>query len=291
VKRRNLALVIGLTFLAVALPARSAESDPVRVATLCPFVVDALSNAPGRVKVVASVRSSATAAVPEGIADLGNPHTPNVEILASSKARFVVADRLVHAALAPRLEAQGFEVILVDTTSVDGTFAGLLEVGRRVGAGDGLTQAIDEARASLNAASQPRPEKVLALLGMPSSFFVMTRRSWQGDLLQKIGFQNVAGDASGDERMPGFVPLSDEILAGLAPDRVLLVAHGDPRAVQAAFERRIRERGLWLAPATGAPPAVEVLSPDRFLSNPGLALPDVAREVVSRVTPPAVSAP
>lgn len=283
-------LVAVLLFACSTVPALSAPKAPTRVATLCPFVTDALAAANGETEIVASVRRSPTTPVPNGMSDLGNPHTPNLEVLVASGARIVVVDRSMHGPLVPRLEAQGLEIVLMDTSSVEGTFASLLELGRRVGAGDGYAQSVASARATLEAVRPPRSERVLALLGMPSSFFVMTARSWQGDLLARIGFHNVAGDAIGEERIPGFVPLSDEILAGLAPERVLLVAHGDPDAVRAAFERRIEDRGLWRSAPAGALPRIDILPPERFLSNPGIALPEVAKELVGSASP-AVAAP
>jgi iron complex transport system substrate-binding protein len=289
--KNRTACLLALCLLLVVSPSRAAEKEPTPVATLCPFVTDALANSPGDVRIVASVRRSPNAPVPAGVSDLGNPHTPNFELLAASGAKIVVADRAMHAPLVGRLEAQGLDVVLVDTGSVDGTFASLLDVGRRVGAGEGYAHAVADARTSLDRVKPQRPERVLALLGMPTSFFVMTNRSWQGDLLTRIGFENVAADAVGEERIPGFVPLSDEILAGLAPERVLLVAHGDPAAVRAAFERRIEDRGLWRSTSTNALPRIEILPPDRFLSNPGIALPEVAQGLVGKETPPAVAAP
>lgn len=276
-----------LLWCAAAAQAVAASHTAVRVATLCPLVTDALATAGERAEIVASVRRNPTTPVSGGIADLGTPHTPNLEVLVASGARLVVADRSMHAPLVPRLESQGLEVVLVDTSSVDGTFASLLALGERVGAGADYAKSVAGARESLDAVKPRRPERVLALLGMPTSFFVMTSRSWQGDLLARIGFENVAGSVVGEERIPGFVPLSDEILAGLAPERVLLVAHGDPEAVRTAFERRLQDRGLLRATSGGVPPRIEILSPDRFLSNPGIALPELARDIVAGPSAPA----
>ncbi|CAG0970582.1 High-affinity heme uptake system protein IsdE [Myxococcaceae bacterium] len=288
-----------LAVLACALGAAPAPAEPSkaaapRVATFCPFVTDALAAAAGRVEIVASVRRSPSAPVADGVADLGTPHTPNTEVLAASRAEIVVVDAVMHAALVPKLEAQGFEVMRVDTTSVDGAFAGILEVAKRTGTLDTVGAEVERARSSLVASRSERPERVLALMGTPSSFFVMTRRTWQGDLLERLGYVNLGADASGDSRAPGFAPLSDEVLAGLEPDRVLLVAHGDVAAVKTAFERRMQERGIWRDAGTGALPPVVVLPPERFLANPGLGIADVAREIVaaggatpSVATPPA----
>lgn len=294
-RRRVLLSLVALAALVALAPRPAAAADaaptPVRVATFCPFVNEALAGAGDRAQVVATVRRSFHQPVPEGVADLGTPHTPNVEVLASSGATLVVIDRTSHAALAPKLSAQGLEVFEIDTSSVEATFTGLTELGKRTGASDVVDPRIEKARSALAAQKPAEPTRVLALMGTPSSFFVMTKRSWQGDLLAKLGFVNVAADVVGEERAPGFVPLSDEVLVGLAPDRVLLVAHGDVDAVKQAFERRMQERGVWRSPKDGAFPVVEVLPPERFLANPGLALPEVARLVVSDAPQADVAAP
>lgn len=296
IRARHLSLLL-VAFVAFAAgaprPAPAVESvtTPVRVATFCPFVNEALAGAGDRAQVVATVRRSFHQPVPEGVADLGTPHTPNIEMLASSGATLVVIDRTSHAALAPKLTAQGLEVFEIDTSSVEATFSGLVALGKRTGASDVVDPRVERARSALAAQKPAEPERVLALMGTPSSFFVMTKKSWQGDLLAKLGFVNVAADVVGEERAPGFVPLSDEVLVGLAPERVLLVAHGDVAAVKQAFERRMQERGVWRSPKDGSLPVVMVLPPERFLANPGLALPDVAQLLVSAAPQADVAAP
>lgn len=292
--RRAILLAAALLLLHGAPRSAVAEArreTPIRVATLCPFVTDALASEPDRIRVVASVRRDPATPVPAGVQDLGTPHMPNTEILAASGAELLVADRTMHAALAPKLEAKGLEVVLVDTSSIDGAFAGIVALGRRSGAAERMVAEVERARSALASHEAAREENVLALMGTASAFFVMTRRSWQGDLLERLGYRNVAAVAAGDGRMPGFAPLSDEILAGLAPDRVLLVAHGDAEAVRQAFERRVRERGLWRDAATGDLPRIQVLPAQRFLANPGLAIPDLARELVAGAAPTGVATP
>src|SRR5690606_7171848 len=142
-----------------------------------------------------------------------------------------------------RLAVSGGELLLLEARSVEATFAGLEEVGRRVGAGDAMAQATAEARRRLAALALEQPVPALVGFGAPGSFLVVTERTWLGDLLASLSFENVGSVGGGDERFPGLVALGDEVIAGLEPQLVLLVAHGDPSALRAAFEERLA--GPW----------------------------------------------
>ena len=116
---------LSVFILALALlGARAAFADEVRVATLLPCVEDALRGVPG-VKVVASIRASMRAPERTDVVDLGSPHAPNLERLASANANLVVADAVINAPLKDDLARSGAEVMLLDTSSVESTFAGL----------------------------------------------------------------------------------------------------------------------------------------------------------------------
>ena len=242
-------LVLLLAVAAVS-PAAADSTDPtpsdrVRVATLLPFVEDALHLAPERVEIVATVRRSLHVPAPEGVIDLGNPHSPSFERLVQAKPELVVGDASIHARLVPRFERLGIEVLLVDAAGVDATFSELARVAARVGAEAEVGQAIARARAELRATALAAPTRTLALFGTPGSFFAVTERTWLGDLLAQLNFENVGGQQRGDERFSGLVALSDEALVTMTPQLVLLVAHGDPRAIQGALEQRVAKGGAW----------------------------------------------
>jgi iron complex transport system substrate-binding protein len=252
---------------------------PVRVATLLPFVAAALAEVPDRAVVVASVRRSMHDAPTPGVIDLGSPHSPSFEKLAESRPDLVVAERGMHAALAEKLGRTGAEVVLIDTSSVDSTFAGLRTVGAKVNAASEIDGSIAEAEKEIRAQALAQPLETLPIFGTPGSFMLITDRTWLGDLLGKLNFKNAASAPSGNERFPGYVELSDELLAGLKPQIVLLVAHGDVPAIRAALSKRIDEDGSWKSVRAAASRGVHVLDAGMFQTNPGLAMPEAAREL------------
>jgi len=286
-KTRILVCFLGFLLLATtsapaidaqARPLEDGPNGPARVAVLVPFMVEALSRLPpSRVQVVAAVRRSPDVSVDAGgVADLGSPHGPSLEILAASRPDLVVADRAMHAALAPRLE-QIATLVLVDSTSVATTFESLLRIGEAVGARDEMDVQVRRARRELHALRAKRPIATLAFLATPGTFFTMTNRTWLGDLLRELNFENLGGGQRGQERFPGFVVVSDEVLATMRPELVLIVAHGDPAAIRAELDSRVRTGGPWTSLRRSA--RVRVLDADHFGTNPGLGLPDLARRL------------
>lgn len=282
--RRRLLAGLAVALAAVAALAASptaaagAAPEPVRVATLLPYVGEALEGI-GSATVVASIARPGQA-LPAGVDDLGDPHSPSFERLAQARPDLVVADRRIHAMLADKLGRGGVEVLMVEAASVEATFEGLLRVGARVGAGDEMGRRIAAARAEIESLRSAEPVAALPLFGAPGSFMAITGSTWLGDLVGEVGLRNLAAEVAGRESFPGYVELSDEVLATLRPDVVLLVTHGAPEAVEEAIGQRAAAGGVW----AGIARKTRVLEPDLFASNPGLRMPEAARRLAELAT-------
>src|SRR5262245_496155 len=266
-----------LCALGVGLAGLAAAAEPVRVATLLPMVREALAPYAGRVLLVASVRSDMRQPLPAGIADLGSPHAPSFEQLAAAKPELVVVDASLQAAQREALGRSGARVLAIDSTSVDSTFAGLVEVGAAVGLRPELEADTARARAEIAASAVATPVPTLTLFGAPGGFFVVTERTWIGDVMNRVGLRNTAPAGLESGRFPGLAPVNDEVLATLSPQLVLLIAHGDPEGVRAAFQREMSERPVWKSVRDSAARGVHALDPTLFSANPGLGLPRAAQ--------------
>lgn len=267
--------ILSSLLLGIVVPALAAAA-PVRVATLLPYVADAITQAGGDAVVVATVRRQLSTAPAAPMVDLGNPHAPSLERIAEATPDVIVADQDLHGMLGDKLKALAKDVVLVRSGSVDETLAGLLEVGKRAGIAKRMETLVDATRAKLTSLAAGPKVPVLVLFGVPGSFMVVTPRTWIGDLVQRVGLENVAAHVSGDERHPGLVQLDDEALSQLKPQRLLLVAHGDPTAVKSALEQRLAAGGSLAALGMAVHGAVQVLPIESFSSNPGLGLSDAA---------------
>lgn len=276
--------LVGILLLAMLLLTRPLSADapapeeagPVRVAVLVPYVASALAELDSpRVEVVGVV-SSTYRQIPPGAEDLGSPHDPNYERLAHLRPDLVVGNDRLHGPQREVLGRSGAEVLLLGGSSVAATFKGLRRVGERIGEGEAMERRLEAARERMAGLRLDEPVEVLPLFGAPGSFLVVTGSTWLGDLLEQVGFRNVVRAGAGHETFPGYVQLSDEVLATLRPDHVLLVTHGDPEAVREAFRRQATGDGPWGQLGRQA----EVLDPELFGDNPGLDLPEAARRLV-----------
>ncbi|MGH0033466.1 MAG: ABC transporter substrate-binding protein [Myxococcota bacterium] len=278
-----LTLAAAVAVLASASPGL-AESPALRVATLVPFVDDAMAGLPSdRISVVATVRRSMRHPVREGVLDLGNPHSPDLEQLMLARADLVIGDSVVHAPRAEALARGGAEVLLIDTTRVDSALDGLVEVANRAGLGDEMGRRVEQAKTRLTGLRLEAPVRSMTVFAVPGKAMLVTPRSWIGDLLGRLGFVDVAGSLELDEHPGGFVEISDEIVAGLQPDWLLIVAHGAPDAVEKAFRRQLAEGGAWASVASSTRGRVRVLAPRYFSANPGLGMPEAARWLVEAI--------
>lgn len=288
--RRALAPSILLALAVLALPGgaqpqapKQPKKEAVRVAVLLPYIEEALRGIPG-VQVVAGVRRAVDTSPRAGLVDLGSSHAPNLESLAAARADIVVADRRLHQPLVPKMKTVAGEVLLVDGGSVGSTLAGIESVGRQSGAAAAVAQRVAETRGELSHRKLARPVPTLVLFGAPGSFLAVTPRTWLGDLLGQLGFRNVVTEslAASPAAYPGYVELSDELLATLRPELILVVAHGDPAEVERGFRRRIADGGAW-AGLGRARHGLKVLDPALFSANPGLRMDEAARRLTGLV--------
>lgn len=275
---RSRAARLASLLIALALPSYAIAET--RVATLVPSVEEALAGIEG-VTIVAGVRSSFRAPERTDVLDLGSPHSPNVERLAESRADLVIGDALINGHLTQSLARFGAEVMLIDTTTVDGTLRDLATLGEKLGGGEAFAARVTQAREDLATQRLETPIEVLTLFGTPGRFQVVTKQAWLGSLLDELGFVNLGADATGAFRVPGFVELSHEQLAVMRPQMVLMVAHGDPRAIEVELQRKLSGSGPWGKLGASANLGVHVLSPTQFVANPGLGLPRAAEALVA----------
>jgi len=265
-------------FLFLAPAAGYAET---RVATLIPFVADATEQLGDGVRLVASVRSGVGVA-PDGVEDLGSPHAPSLEVLAAMRPDVLVVDRNMHAAL-DGLDAVARQVVRVDTGSVDSTLHGLVQLAEAAGQPDAMQTLIEAVRRGIDNARLERPVRALTLYASPGQPVVVTRRTWIGDLLQRVGIEDATEGITGRATYPGYVHFSVEVLATLRPDWIFLVTHSDPETSLQTFRDRMRDNPVWKHLREAVRDRVVVLEPRWFGSNPGLGFDHAATWLAERV--------
>ena len=75
-----------------------------------------------------------------------------------------------------------------------------------------MEREIARARTDLAGTRLASPVSVLALFGTPTSYYAFTERTWLGDLLARLGYENVVPAPDRPGRLSGLVPLTDEVV-------------------------------------------------------------------------------
>ncbi|MCG8590643.1 MAG: ABC transporter substrate-binding protein [Proteobacteria bacterium] len=275
--------------LMAALVATPAAADVLRIAALVPAAAGVAREIPEQARVVAQVRTRPGTPPAGDVVDLGSPHSPELESLTLARPDVIVIDAHMHAALAEKLARTQVEILAIDTRSVASTLDGLVALGRRAGAEAQVRRAAERTRAELDALRLAEPIDTLTIFAAPGVPMVVTERTWAGDLLAQLGFSNAASGTEGRESFPGFVQLSDEALAGLEPDVLLVLAHGNPAETTAGMRRRLAREAAWRRIGRAVGERVYTLDPAHFRTNPGLDLPQAARALLEQLA--AVGAP
>jgi iron complex transport system substrate-binding protein len=254
--------------------------DSPRIAVMAPAAAEMLE-ALGVADRIVGVGDFVTS--PEGVATLprlGAYNAPNVERVLSLEATVLMT--AASEAAGPshrRLEDLGVEVLALDTSTYDGVFEALTEVGRAVGRDDAADELTRSMRAELDAmrneASGLEPLRVLFVVGR-DPMYVAGPGSHVDEMIAAVGATNVAHDA-----MSPYQKLSTEALLERLPEVIIDTSDNRPDA------SRGRVAGTWgqweFLPAVQNDRVYHV-APSRLVI-PGIRLPEMTRLVGKIVRP------
>lgn len=257
------------------------DKTPESFAALSSGDLDILLSLDANVTGRPSTKGEVTEAVKE-IPEVGNPHQPNFEQLAAIHPDVLVAG-LSFQRQAANLEKQGTKVVYAETNSIEDIqknitmFGGILNNKTKA---DELNKKITD---QIEAAKDKKGDAVKTLLvyGAPGTFLVALPNSLSGDILAKAGGENIAADFEKSEEYPSYANLSIERIVERNPEVVMLITHGDPSGVKAAFEKEMEQSAAWKNLDAVKKGNVVVLRSDLFGANPGTKVTD-ALEVMQQ---------
>lgn len=206
----------------------------------------------------------------ESITEIGNPHQPNFEKLAEVHPA-VLAAAMSFKQHAENVKRQGTKVIYTKANSI-------ADIQETIGLFGQLFQKENEAeiinkeiteKVESGGKVKTDPVKTLLVYGAPGTYLAALPNSLTGDLLEKAGGENIASDFPQEENYPQYASLSVEKIIERNPDVVMLITHGDPEAVKAAFEEEMGKNAAWKNLDAVKSGNVFVLPSNLFGSNPG----------------------
>ncbi|WP_027091540.1 heme ABC transporter substrate-binding protein IsdE [Cohnella thermotolerans] len=180
----------------------------------------------------------------DGVTKVGNPMSPDMELVKSLKPTDVLSVTTLQYDLEPVFEQAGIKATFLDLTSLADMQQAIVELGAKYDRAEQAATLSDSFNATLSrlqaeTAGKEKPT-VLILLGVPGSYLVATEHSYIGDLVRLLGGVNVVQGESVE-----YLASNTEYLQQANPDVILRAAHGMPDEVVKMFDEEFKKNDIW----------------------------------------------
>jgi iron complex transport system substrate-binding protein len=208
------------------------ESAPQAIVTTSPSAIEMLYAAGGT-----AIARSETSVHPEGVESLpsiGPAYQPSFESIIAQAPDLVIADASAQGHLAEAFEQSlaGTPILFVGALGYDDVAASIRLLGQVVdhqAEAEASAAAMESTLAEVQAATEGMPApRVLIMNGAIDDFFVALPNSFVGDLVAKVGGDNVAAGEPESGPYPGYTQLSLETIAEKDPEVILTITAGGP---------------------------------------------------------------
>lgn len=178
------------------------------------------------------------------ITKVGNPMSPDMEMVKSLKPTEVLSVSTLQYELEPVFESAGLKADFLNLTSISSMQAEITALGERYGRETQAAAIVNEQQEMLAAITRNTEGKekptVLILLGVPGSYLVATEHSYIGDLVRLLGGVNIVQGEQVE-----FLASNTEYLQKANPDVILRAAHGMPAEVVKMFDEEFKKNDIW----------------------------------------------
>ncbi len=177
---------------------------------------------------------------------VGSPMSPDIELVKSFNPDFFVTDAGQKEKLGDAMKAQSVETLFVETSSYDAIVSAIETLGAQFDKEEAATEMVEGIRAyedeALKVVEGKEPVSVAIIFGTPENFMFATPASFVGDLANRLGAVNIAGDVKVGSP---YVPFSLETLAEKDPDYILRLTHVDPAQSKQMFDAAFAENAFY----------------------------------------------
>lgn len=185
--------------------------------------------------------------LPDSVADaqqIGNPMSPDLEIIASLEPTVIVSVDSLSDELQSQFETLGAESVFVNLSSYDGLKDSITSLGKRFNVSEAASKMITEMEQKESTIQEKITDKekpsVLIIFGANTNFMVASEDTYVGDLVKRVGGVNIIENAPS-----AFSPVDMEYLVDKNPDYILFMAHANPEESLEAFQKEFETNQAW----------------------------------------------
>ncbi len=175
---------------------------------------------------------------------IGNPMSPDMEIISQLSPDWVLSPSSLKNDLAPKYDAIGVQYAFVNLKSVFGMYKSIDDMGKLFSREDEAKKLTDEFDRYYTSYKESHSDKkaptVLILMGLPGSYIVATENSYVGSLVEMAGGINIYSGTD-DE----FLNVNTEDMLKKDPDIILRTAHALPENVMKMFAEEFKTNDIW----------------------------------------------
>lgn len=240
------AALLALSMLAAALAAPASQAAPKRIVALTPFAANTLAGLGVRPVAIGQTLggNDRFASNLRGVRrlPLSHPNGPNMEQLALLNPQLVFSSQ-TWAKGAKTMRDFDIRVVNSDPRNISQLYRQTARIGRIVGRASGARALNAAIRKQVRRARQgirKRP-RVLLVLGVGRSPFVMLPNSWGGSIVRAAGGRLLTG---GVKNRGGFQRISDETIIKANPDVIIALPHGAASDMR-AIAKYLRTNPAW----------------------------------------------
>ena len=177
----------------------------------------------------------------EGLTQIGQAFSPNLEVVVSLESDLLVLDSNFKEKLDEQVKQYGINTFYFNTTTFENFKNSILELGKLGNKENKAKELVEDLQSSVDEVLQKANKdniKVAIVFGTGESYMLATDKSYVGDLLNSIGISNITDELEADS---AYVNFSMEQVLDINPDYVLRLAHENIEESKAGFEKEFSE--------------------------------------------------
>lgn len=180
----------------------------------------------------------------EGAVEIGNPMSPDLEIIKSLNPTIVVSIDTLGSDYMKLFTENNIPSEFVSLESLDGLKEAITTLGEKFDKNDEAKNLLNEIKSKESevrekAETLEKPE-ILVLFAAPGSTMIATSKSYIGSLVKMVGGKNIVED-----NITSFTTYNKEDLSMLNPEKILVMVHAMPEETKAALEKEMSTDSAW----------------------------------------------